>query len=114
MSAHDEDADNYCTIWTVSYEDGDSEDCNWKELQPILCPLDEEHYMRSIIDPYECAPAMALRKTVAKIFDGATYYGVVCGYDVDVETNEQIWQVQYNDGDVSDYNIQELRAILVE
>ena len=30
------------------------------------------------------------------------------------ETNEQIWQVQYNDGDVSDYNIQELRAILVE
>ena len=114
VSAHDDDADNYCTTWTVSHEDGDSEDCNWKELQPILCPLDEENYMRSIIDPHECAPAMALRKTVAKIFGGATYYGVVCGCDVDVETNEHIWQVQYNDGDVSDYNIQELRAILVE
>jgi hypothetical protein len=114
VTAHDEDAYNYCTMWTVSHEDGDTEDFNWKELQPILCPLDEENYMRNIIDPYECAPVMALHKTVAKIFGGATYYGVVCGHDVDVATNEQIWQVQCNDGDVSDYNVQELRVILVE
>jgi hypothetical protein len=114
VSDWDEDADNYCTMWRISYEDGDVEDCNWKELKPILCPLEDDKYMRNIIDPYECAPAMAMRKTVAKTYGGTTYYGEVCGFDIDAARNEQIWQVQYTDGDVSDYNITELREILVE
>jgi hypothetical protein len=43
-----------------------------------------------------------------------TSYGGVCGYDTDIDKNEQIWQVRYNDGDISDYNVKELRAILVK
>ena len=107
-----EDADNYCNIWRVEYEDGDFEDCSWKELECVLCPTEEEPYMRSIIDPYECAPSMALQKPVGKIYNGTMYFGVVTGYDVDM-ANEQMWQVQYNDGDISDYNIKELRRILL-
>jgi hypothetical protein len=57
---------------------------------------------------------MAMRRTVAKTYGGTTYYGEVCGFDIDAARNEQIWQVQYTDGDVSDYNVTELREILVE
>jgi hypothetical protein len=81
-------------MWTISYEDGDTEDFNWKELQPVLCSLEEENYMRSITDPFKCAPEMALRKKITKIYGGATYYGEVCECDIDIGTNEKNWQVQ--------------------
>jgi hypothetical protein len=68
ISDWDEDANNYCAMWRITCEDGDVGDCNWNELKPILCPLEDGEYMRNIIDPCECAPAMAMRRTVAKTY----------------------------------------------
>jgi hypothetical protein len=68
--------------------------------------------MRSMIDPRECAPSVALQKPVGKNYNGTTCFGVVTGCDVDME-NEQTWQAQCNDGDISDYNVKELRCILL-
>ena len=114
ISNWDEDADDYCTTWRITHEDGDVEDCNWKELKPILCPLEDKKYVRNIIDPCRCAPAMAMRRTVAKTYGGTTCYGEACGFDIDAEKNEQTWQVQHTtDGDISDYNIWKIE-ILVE
>jgi hypothetical protein len=53
---------------------------------------------------------MALRKTVAKIYGGATHYhgGKFVTSTLALTKNEQVWQVQHTDGDVSDYNATEL------
>ena len=48
-----------------------------------------------------------------KWFGGAMYIGKVTDTDIDAANGQQIWRVVYSDGDMSDYNILELRQILI-
>ena len=57
---------------------------------------------------------MALRRAVAKIYGGATCHGEVCDFGIGAEKKRETWQAQHTDGDASDYNITELREVLVE
>ena len=41
------------------------------------------------------------------------YFGKVTDTDIDAANGQKIWRVVYSDGDISDYNILELRKILL-
>ena len=44
---------------------------------------------------------------------GSKYFvGTIIDIDIDENTNEQIWRVLYDDGDVADYNTVQLQKII--
>jgi hypothetical protein len=52
-------------------------------------------------------------RTVEKKFNTTWHTGVITQRDRDEATNEDIWLVEYADGDASDYNLSELKEILI-
>jgi hypothetical protein len=63
---------------------------------------------------YEKNPHTAIRRQVEKRFKGKYFMGVVFDTDFDTDTNETIWAVRYDDGDVEDLNAKELAAVLYD
>jgi hypothetical protein len=51
---------------------------------------------------------------VEKKYQHKWYTGEIIDADIDEETGEQIWQVLYDDNEISDYNDRELGEILCE
>jgi hypothetical protein len=111
--SHDIDKENHSYMWKVIFEDGDEGDYDIKELRRLICtdPL-EVKILSAAIDPFECAPELALGKPVHKIYRGMLFGGTVQDFDIDAATGEQIWGALYSDGDRVDYNLNELRALL--
>ena len=113
------DVDTNEVIWEVLYDDGDKEDFNARQLKRVLCAAgDTEIYnTRGLVatsDPLHHHPAIAVGKTVTKMYGGALYIGVVTGFDTEENTGDLIWRVKYTDGDEADYNLAELHCILLE
>ena len=63
---------------------------------------------------YEKNPHTATGRLVEKRFGGKHFMGLVIDTDFDVDTNETIWAVRYDDGDVEDLNANELAAVLYD
>ena len=57
-------------------------------------------------------PVRAIGRHVEQKFKSKFYAGVVTNWDLDKDTNELIWQVSFDDGDVGDYNARELQKII--
>jgi hypothetical protein len=57
-------------------------------------------------------PHAAIGRQVEKLFRGKYFMGVVIDTDFDTDTNETIWAVRHDDGDVEDLNAKELAAVL--
>ena len=60
------------------------------------------------------APASVLGHHAEKKFQGKWYGGKVVSFDLDIETNETIWCVRYDDGETEDYNASELAKVLCD
>ena len=122
------------TIWAVRHDDGDVEDLNANELAAVLyddgmgvtphcaCAGRSKslHHMATrqneksrSVDPFHVDPGSAVGLSTKKWFGGAMYIGKVTDTDIDAANGQQIWRVVYSDGDMSDYNILELRQILI-
>ena len=59
------------------------------------------------------AVSFAVGLSTQKWFGGALHFGKVTDTDIDAANGQKIWRVVYSDGDTSDYNILELRKILI-
>ena len=95
------------------FEDGDEGDCDIKELRRVICTDPSEvKILSAAIDPFGCAPELALGKPVHKMYKGILFGGTVQDFELDAATGEQIWGVLYSDGDRADYNLNELRALM--
>ena len=57
---------------------------------------------------------MIIGAPVEKRFGTKWYMGRITGTDTDIETDDNIWRVRYDDGDNEDYNEKELQAILCD
>ena len=130
----DFDTDTNETIWAVRHDDGDVEDLNAKELAAVLCDdgagittsnantgqSKSLHHMTTrrsekgrSEDPFHSNPHLAVGLSTQKWFGGALYFGEVTDTDIDAANGQKIWRVAHSDGDTSDYNILELRKILI-
>ena len=93
------DVDTNEMIWEVLYDDGDKEDFNARQLKRVLCAAgDTEIYnTRGLVatsDPLHHHPAIAVGKTVTKMYGGALYIGVVTGFDTEENTGDLMWRVK--------------------
>jgi hypothetical protein len=106
-------------MWEVLYDDGDEEDFNARQLKRVLCAAgDTEIYStRGLVatsDPLNHNPAIAVGKTVTKMYGAALHFGVVTGFGTEEHTGDLTWRVACNDGDEADYNLTELHCILLK
>ena len=62
---------------------------------------------------WEKHPTLLIGRHVLKKFGGKWHRGKAVSTDVDVDTNEQIWHVMYDDGDGEDFSAREMASLLV-
>ena len=67
-----------------------------------------------VIPGWKTAPASVLGHHAEKKIEGKWYGGKVTSFDIDIDTNEIIWCVRYDDGEAEDYNALELAAVLCD
>ena len=130
----DFDTDTNETIWAVRCDDGDVEDLNAKELAAVLHddgagitthnansgqskslhPMTTRRSEKGQSeDRFHSNPHLAVGLSTQKWFGGALYFGKVTDTDIDAANGQKIWRVVCSDGDTFDYNILELRKILI-
>ena len=63
---------------------------------------------------WELKPELALGRCIEKQFKSKFYTGAVTDTDIDVDTNEAIWGVHYDDGETEDFNARQLKRVLCE
>ena len=69
---------------------------------------------RPIPELWAVSPNLALGSIIEKKFRNKFYEGTVVATDIDIDTNEQIWEVRYDDGDHEDFNARELQRAFSE
>jgi hypothetical protein len=57
-------------------------------------------------------PTEILGIHVEKKFGKKWFVGIIVDTDVDINTNENIWRVDFDDGDSADYSAQEINSII--
>ena len=62
---------------------------------------------------WEKHPTLLIGRQVLKQFGGKWHRGKAISTDVDIDTNEQIWHVMYDDGDGEDFSAREMAGALV-
>jgi len=67
---------------------------------------------RRFQEEWETAPKILIGEIVEKKFGGKWFEGEIKDHDVDIDTNENIWRVLYDDGDEADYNAVQMKRIL--
>ena len=63
---------------------------------------------------WENEPKILLGEKVEKKFGGKWHEGEITNHDVDVDTNQNIWRVIYDDGDEADYDATQMKRILCD
>jgi hypothetical protein len=62
---------------------------------------------------WEKHPTLLIGRQVLKQFGGKWHRGKAIFTDVDIDTNEQMWHVMYDDGDGEDFSAREMAGALV-
>jgi hypothetical protein len=65
-------------------------------------------------ETWETSPARAVGRFVEKKFGNKFYVGVIQNFNLDMDTNEQIWNISYDDGDNEDLNATQLKKVICE
>jgi hypothetical protein len=65
-------------------------------------------------ESYETNPNELIGRHVEKKFGHKYHIGTIRSYDTDVDTNDIIWNVVFNDEDYEDYNVSEMKKILCD
>ena len=65
-------------------------------------------------ESYETNPNELIGRHVEKKFGHKYHIGTIRSYDTDVDTNDIIWNVVFNDDDYEDYNVSEMKKILCD
>ena len=60
------------------------------------------------------APESLHGVVVEKKYGSKWFEGTITGHDLDADTNETIWRVLYDDGDMGDYNCHQLNKIICD
>jgi hypothetical protein len=85
---------------------------NWKELIKKVGPRAETKTSPRFKEDWELKPEVALGRCVEKQFKSKFFTGQVVGTEIDVDTNEVIWEVLYDDRDKEDFNARQLKQVL--
>ena len=72
---------------------------NWRDLIKKVGPYIETKTSPRFKEDWELKPEAALGRCVEKQFKSKFFTGQVVGTEIDVDTNEVIWEVLYDDGD---------------
>ena len=83
---------------------------DWKYLIKNVVPIQLPVRTRNQI--WTKSPEELLELHVEKRYGAKWYAGKIVDTDIDIDTNEQIWTVLYDDGDEEDYDERQLRKIL--
>ena len=65
-------------------------------------------------EKWEVRPGLAVGRFVEKKFGHKFFAGVIQNYDLDTDTNEQIWSISYDDGDTEDLNADQLKKVICD
>ena len=65
-------------------------------------------------EPWEAAPSSIMGRHVEKKFGAKWFGGIVISSDIDADTNDTIWRVRYDDGDMEDCDTRELSSIICQ
>ena len=69
---------------------------------------------KKFVDAWVQHPNLIIGRQILKQFTGGKWHrGLVKSSDLDVDTNETIWQVLYDDGDKEDFSVREMAGSLV-
>ena len=104
ITSHNTDAKNSEVIWQVQYQDGDRSDYNLAEIADILLPPELAQIMNT--------PGKLIGAPVKKMYMQTTHRGTIRATFRQKKSKIILWRVQYEDNDVSDYNIAELAPLL--
>ena len=66
------------------------------------------------IEPWVKNPPIALGLKVEKKFGQKWHGGSIISYDIDMDTNETLWHIKYDDGDEEDCSARELSTMICE
>jgi hypothetical protein len=110
ITSYDLDVATTQTIWRVKYDDGDMGDYNEKELMAML--IDDNDALELAARRIE-RPQILLGHRFKHNFGADTFTGTIMDHDEDKATGDIIWGVQFDDGDRSDFNLQEISGGLL-
>jgi hypothetical protein len=90
------------TIWHVQYADGDAADYNAADMTRITISDDDQ--LAEATRRLE-QPQILMGRRFRKLFGAEQHHGEIIGHDEDEATGDVIWEVLFEDGDKSDYNL---------
>jgi hypothetical protein len=86
----------------------------WKKLIKKTVTLPVKIKSRLFAENWEVKPNLAIGRFIEKKFATKYYAGVVIATDIDKDTSDQIWEIEYDDGDIEDFNSKQLKKVLCE
>ena len=110
----EKNASNAKGISLVDWKDLAQNKNAWRILIKNESMLPCPHKQNRMYSSHERNPHTSIGRQVEKLFRNKYFMGVVIDTDFDADTNETIWAVRYDDGDVEDLNARELAAVLYD
>jgi hypothetical protein len=104
ITGYDTDTRTSEVIWRVAYQDNDTSDYNLAEICDLLLP--------PVLAKFLQWPKTLMGAAVEKLYRKTTHNGTVVLSFRQKRSKITLWRVQYDDGDLSDYNIAEIAPLL--
>ena len=104
ITGHDTDTHTSEVIWRVAYQDNDTSDYNLAEISELLLP--------PVLAKFLKRPKNLLGAAVGKLYSTTTHKGTIISTFREKRSQITLWRVQYEDGDISDYNIAEIAPLI--
>ena len=91
---------------------------NWRskirEIADGTCARITGKTSKKFVEAWVQHPNLIIGRQILKQFTGGKWHrGLVKSSDLDVDTNETIWHVLYDDGDKEDFSVREMAGSLV-
>jgi hypothetical protein len=96
--------------WQVALDNGKTTYFPYNGLKRLLLPTDDRLLWASTALR---VPSALLSMWVMKKYGTRWYLGWITNHDINASNSEILWQVLYQDGDTSDYNLAELADLLL-
>ena len=94
----------------MALENGKTTTVPYQALKRLLLPTDDRLLWAATALRL---PSVLTSLWVRKRYGARWYLGRIASHNTDIKNSEVIWQVEYQDGDKSDYNLAEISDILL-
>ena len=101
-------------MWGLNWKTAAMDKEKWRKMLKSPSVLPPRTSAAKVQTEWTRNPELAIGRKTEKKFNHKYHIGTVCNFDIDTDTNDVIWEVQYDDGDNEDLNAKELDKVICE